>query len=391
MVKPFKLVLRWLKISLLTLSLLFVAGCWSKEELNDRTFITTLLVDRTDAGETEVSALFILPNRLSAGLSPSPNEKPYTLVTRTGRNVAEAIQKLQEELSRSVNWGQMRVIVIGDKYARAGMAPLFDYLLRAPDFRLRVFVFYFDGLVKDLAKLDTIFERSPAEIWREAAHTQRVPPVTIRDLLYSQWNNLGDGFIPELDLHTVKLPTETKTVHWSGIGGAALMKDAKIVSKFTKDETKGILLLTNRIRELIVTANLPDNKGEPFSARLFGIKPYTRAVRQGDRVLIRVDIEAEGDLMSIHDGFDLEKPANIVKLEKALSLKLRELAESAVEQARRNKSDAFQWSEYVKYESPALWREWSDDLRDQLTMNISADIRVHVHLRSTGVNRSSKK
>ncbi|MFD0672922.1 Ger(x)C family spore germination protein [Cohnella sp. GCM10027633] len=380
---------RWARLCMAIAICTSLTGCWSKEELNDRTFIATLLVDRTDEGETEISALFMLPNRISAGLAPTPSEKPYTVVTSKGRDVAEAIQNIQDDLPRSVNWGQMRVIIVGDKFARAGMDALFDHLVRAPDFRLRVFVFYYNGLAKNLAKLETVFERTPAEIWREAAHIKRVPPVTIRDLLYSYWNNLGDGYLPELDMRTLKPPSEDKPIKWSGIGGAALMKDAKVVGRFEADEMKGILLLEDRVREMIVTTDLPD--GGLLSARLFDVKPYTTSYRQGGSVRIRVSIDATADLMSIQSGYDLKDPKNIAKLEQALDMRLRELAESAIERADSHRADVFQWSEFVKYKYPALWKEWTPRLRENLAMNLEAEIVPRVHLRSTGVNRSSKQ
>ncbi len=377
------------KIGLLSLALVAIGGCWSREELNDRTFIAALLVDRTEEGETEVSAVFILPNRLTSGMSgPSSTQKPYTLISRKGRDVAEAIQHMQDDLPRSVTWGQMRIIIIGDRYARSDMKPLFDHLIRAPEFRLRVYMFYYNGIAKNLLQMESIFERFPSEIWREAAHIKRLPPVTLRDLFYSQWNNFSDGYIPELSLHQVKQPTEKKPVHLTGIRGAALIKNAKVIGRFNQRETQGILLIRERIRDLVLTVNLPDGNGL-FSARLFDVHPRTNSYRQGDRVIVNVEIEANADLMSIQPRIDLHDPANIRLLEQALNRELQDLAESAFERARRSKADVFQWSEYVEYKYPSLWKAWSDRLRDNLAMNLEARFVPRVQLRSTGISRSS--
>lgn len=378
------------KIGLLSLAFIATSGCWSREELNDRTFITALLVDRTEEGETEVSAVFILPNRLTSGMSgPSSTQKPFTLISRKGRDVAEAIQHMQEDLPRTVTWGQMRIIIIGDRYARSGMKPLFDHLLRAPEFRLRVYMFYYNGIAKNLLRMDSIFERFPSEIWREAAHIKRLPPVTLRDLFYSQMNNFGDGYIPELSLHKTEQPTESKPVHWSGIRGAALMKNAKVIGRFNEEETQGILLIRERIRDIILTVRLAESGGL-FSARLFDVHPRTNSFRQGERVIINVEIEATADLMSIQPSIDLHDPANIRLLEQALNRQVQDLAESAFERARRSKADVFQWSEYVEYKYPSLWQAWSDRPRDNLAMNLEARFVSRVQLRSTGVSRSSK-
>ncbi|RIE02516.1 hypothetical protein [Cohnella faecalis] len=70
---------RWIAVALLTpVFLLGITGCWSKEELNDRTFAMAMMVDLTDEGKTELSMLFYLPNRLSTGVSASNSlQKPF--------------------------------------------------------------------------------------------------------------------------------------------------------------------------------------------------------------------------------------------------------------------------------------------------------------------------
>jgi spore germination protein KC len=367
-----------------------LTGCWSKQELNDRTFVSTMLIDLNEDGQTEVSTMFMLPNRITTGLtSMNMTQKPYVLISGKGADVAEALQHIQSELPRAVTWGQMQVIVIGDRFARAGLAPLFDHLIRATDFRLPLYVFYFNGLARNLARLEPVFERFPTEIWRESAHTMRVPPIKIRDLLYAQWNNLGDSYIPELSLRDLKLLTESKTVKWSGVGGAVIMKNNAVTGRFTQDETKGILLMMNRITEMIITGQLPDDKGM-YSVRLINVTPRTRAVRHADRVAIQVAIRGKADLISIESKINLSSPANVALLEKAVNDRVKQMVQATVDKARKYQADAFQWSELVKYKYPDLWQEWVKNPEEMMVENTDPEFDVQVNLRGTGVSRSGK-
>nr|WP_281423101.1 Ger(x)C family spore germination protein [Paenibacillus oenotherae] len=374
----------------LGLACMLLSGCWSKQELNDRSFISTLIIDLNEEGATEVSALFLLPNRISTGLqSNTAGQKPYVLVTGTGRNIPEAFHDFQRDLPRNVTWGQLSVIIIGDRYARAGLAPLFDFLVRSTEFRLRVNVFYYKGVARNLSKLAPIFERFPTEIWRETAHTRRTPPVRIRDMLYSYWNNLGDGYLPELNLKMNNLLTENKKVPWSGIGGAAILKNGKVIDRFTEEETEGVLLLTTDVNELLVTGQMPDDGGL-VSARLIDVKHKVKAVRRGDEVDIRVAVTADADLMSIQSNLDLGRPSNLRIIEQALQEQLLKKAQAAIDRARKRRVDAFQWSEYVKYKYPSLWQQWSKHPRSNLTEKMKPEIDVRIRLRNTGVSRSTK-
>jgi spore germination protein KC len=387
--------LRYVKRFVVMLGLITVVptgltGCWSKQELNDRTFVSTMLVDRNEDGQTEVSTMFMLPNRITTGLSSNnANEKPFVSLSGKGADVAEALEHIQAELPRAVTWGQMQVIVIGDRFARAGVTPLFDHLIRATDFRLPVYVFYYNGVARNLMKLESVFERFPTEIWRETAHTKRVPPIRIRDLLYAKWNNLGDSYIPELTLRDLKLLSEAKMVKWSGIGGAAIMKNGTVTGRFSNEEAMGILVMMNRIPEMIITGKLPDKKGV-FSVRLIDVKHRTKAIRNGDRVAIRVSIQARADLISIESNLNLSSPANITIVEKVVNDRVRQMVQAASDKAQDHQADVFQWSELVKYKYPSVWQAWAKSPREMMFANIDPEFQVHVVLRSTGVSRSAK-
>ncbi|MFC3799125.1 Ger(x)C family spore germination protein [Cohnella sp. GCM10012308] len=382
-------VARYTALKLLA-ALAFLAGttgCWSKQELNDRTFVTTLMVDLTEQGETEITTMFILPNRISVGLGAAPgSQKPYVAISGKGRDIAEAFQQIQKDLPRNVAWGQMRAVIVGDRYARAGLAPLFDYFIRATDFRLRVYLFYFNGEARNLSRLTPVFERFPTEIWRESAHTKRIPPVNLRDLLSAQWNNLGDGYIPELSLHELELLTEHKSVAWSGVGGAALMKDGAVVDRFTPEEAAGISLLKNNTPEMVVASELPE--GGFFSVKLLRVQQKTRAIRRGGKVVIQVSIRGHADLVSVQAKVDLSSQDGLRTLERALNKRILQLAQSAADKAQEERADAYQWSEYLRYKYPSLWPKEPDHLREELFLRMKPDIHVDIVLRSTGISRS---
>ncbi|MGG1515373.1 Ger(x)C family spore germination protein [Paenibacillus oryzisoli] len=379
----------FLRISLLAALMAGLTGCWSKQELNDRTFVSAMLVDLNEKGQTEVSTLFMLPNRISTGLNSNvPSTKPFVLITGVGKDVAEALQHIQRDLPRTVTWGQIQVVIIGDRFAKKGLKPLFDHLIRATDFRLPIYVFYFNGMAKNLAKLDSIFERFPTEVWREAAHMKQVPPIRIRELLYSIWNNLGDSYIPELSMKEMKLFTEGKTVKWSGVGGAAIMKDSKVIDRFSNEEMLGLLLLNNRVPEMLITGQLPGNDGV-YSARLEDVRHEVYAVREGSDVKLHVTIKGNADLISIESGMNLTSIANIKKMEAVINQRIEQLVRGAADKAKSEQADTFQWSEKIKYKYPKLWQAWSDNPREQMYAHMKLEFDMKVTLRGTGVSRTA--
>ncbi|WP_128101330.1 hypothetical protein [Paenibacillus sp. DCT19] len=94
----------WPRLVLLVTCCLLCGGCWSKVEINERTFITAMYVDKTDnPGEVEVSLTMPLPNRLSPDRGGSGKE-PYAVVSAVAPTIADALERIQTDLTRRISW-----------------------------------------------------------------------------------------------------------------------------------------------------------------------------------------------------------------------------------------------------------------------------------------------
>ncbi|MDG0811683.1 hypothetical protein OMP40_21655 [Cohnella rhizosphaerae] len=125
-----------LAASLLVLPL---SGCWSKVELNDRSFITSAYIDLGEGPDEIVLTIDSpLPNRMGAigNTDTAPQRgRSYTSNTAAGATIPEALDKIQNDLTRQLTWGQTRAVVVSADFAaqrgtegRAGMGvaqPLF--------------------------------------------------------------------------------------------------------------------------------------------------------------------------------------------------------------------------------------------------------------------------
>ena len=85
--------------------------------------------------------------------------EPVTFVSSyEGKNLAEALSKLQTELPRKVFWGHCHIFIFGEEVAREGIQDHLDFLLRHPQPRERAFVFVSDGKARPLTELQTRLE-----------------------------------------------------------------------------------------------------------------------------------------------------------------------------------------------------------------------------------------
>lgn len=114
-------------LAVFSLPLLILSGCWSSLELNERLFVRMLIVDKAEQG-IELTLVFPLPNLLIPGTAEGTGQqegKAHSYMTQAGADIGQAYRNIQANLTRRINFGQTRVIVVGRELAEEGIEPAF--------------------------------------------------------------------------------------------------------------------------------------------------------------------------------------------------------------------------------------------------------------------------
>jgi|GEM_PF-4673570 len=101
----------------LTVSLVFVSGCWDSVEIDDQCYLLALAIDLTDTGGLQMTAS--IPSVDSEKDTATPEERKRSMTTVTGRNIAEAIDVLIGSVPRNINLSQLKVLFLSEELARA--------------------------------------------------------------------------------------------------------------------------------------------------------------------------------------------------------------------------------------------------------------------------------
>ena len=89
------------------MSLLCLTGCWDRVEVNDIAIVTGTAIDKK-GDEIELSIQIFIPKAAGSSTEQSSsggNEHITVTTSQTGKNIADALSKLQGKLSREVFWG----------------------------------------------------------------------------------------------------------------------------------------------------------------------------------------------------------------------------------------------------------------------------------------------
>ena len=110
---------------ILVISLCFLTGCWDRTELNDLAIELGWGLDQAKNNKIEISAQFIIPSKWGWDRAEEVMQEKRFTESGTGRDTHEAIQMMQTKMSRNFR-GHQRVILIGEKMAKSGLAPVLD-------------------------------------------------------------------------------------------------------------------------------------------------------------------------------------------------------------------------------------------------------------------------
>ena len=261
-------------IFVFSFSLLFLSGCWDRVEINDLAIVTGERLIKKRMTKSNLSIQVFVPKALSSGGGQGGggggSKITYT-ASQTGKNIADALSKIQGKFPREIFWGQCKVFIFGEELEKKGIQKQMDFLLRHPEPRGRAYVFISEGKAKSILELEPNLERYSAEVLRGILNYRIGLQITIQDI-----DEMLTGIAQAASIPYVKIKTqqtsEGKSVKYAVIDGTAILKKGKMIGTVSEAETRGVLWLRDEIKGYTVSVEIEDKEElvslNPVSARV---------------------------------------------------------------------------------------------------------------------------
>lgn len=375
---------RKIRFTLLTLlsCTILLTGCWDRVEVNDIAIITMTGLDLTDEKQLELSVNIALTSPSSSQQTSENADSGGGMVngssfvrSTTGATLAEAVSKLQQQLSRKVFWGHDEIIIIGERLAKEGIATPLEYLLRHPETRERANIFISKGSAKEILLLAPPNERSVAEALREMSRAQTGLDITLKELAQMLVSKSQAAVIPCLAIK----PKQEKQEAFPFIQGTAVLKDGILVGLVDAGTTRGIMWARNELDRGTVTI-APENTEGYVSFQLLRSNTEVIPNIQGNRWRIILRIHTLDDVIENTTDLDLSTSKHIEEMERKLEDDIKRRVNMAITYAQEKVNvDMFQFADafYCKY--PKIWREnkdrWSD-IFPNIDVAVFADAKI---------------
>lgn len=236
--------MKTLKLIIVTLLLLNLTACWSKQELDELTFIFGMYVDiGKDPNTVEVTISSPLPNRLmsgSQGTSGAGDGKSYSTVSKTGGTLSEALILIQKDLTRTLKLSHLKIVVVSKQYARQGIGDMLKWFMRQPEIPLGAYIMAAPGRAKDIPNLTPYFEQLPDQVLNNLAKGNYMFSTTIRDCLLAEANRMGYAMNYLSFGEKADSSGQDKKEYWVGIDGVMLFQDNKMRGILNVKESRAL-------------------------------------------------------------------------------------------------------------------------------------------------------
>lgn len=363
------------KISLLLLSVVMLfsfSSCNSATNLSDMSVAQGVSIDCS--GEfTRVCVQFL---DLSKGSATSDGvDNNITSVTGgSGENISKAVSNASAGLTGPIFFGQNKIIVFGDEYAKLGLDGIGDYALRAVDSRPDVLVALCNENAEKVIRSKQENAKIPAQSLYDMIKTgERVGlsiSVSANELMNAYSDETSDVCLPCLSVKDEK----------TYCNGIVIFSSQKPAALLDDGETFGFLLMNNLIKGGAL--NVYDEKLGNVSFEIKSTKIKKTASPIGETIEFDCRLKAKLILNNTQKGIVVKtSEEDISRLEVLANKELERLCTGAVKKCLESKSDVlFIGKMLAKSDFDAYNRmksNWRENLKN-VKFNIDASSEIEL-------------
>ncbi|WP_042460191.1 Ger(x)C family spore germination protein [Neobacillus dielmonensis] len=308
------------KIFLMLILLMPLAGCWDREELEDRSYVIGLGLDKSKhKGKIRVTMLLANPEVGSLQGGGGSTEKPREIITFDANDFIAAKGTANTIISRDISYDLLRIIVVSEEFAKT---PIFvnalSDSLKDKEIRQSTYLAvskekasqYF---VKNKPKMETRPHKYFQYMIDHGIENGLIPDSTLfrffktlergTDLFLAMYTTASKDKNPKSkqedeymagELNAAGELDETEFI------GSAVFKNGRMIGKLTGQETRTVNILddTTNIKDILM--DVPDpftkNKQRQFAVRIMkneNNKVKMNVIGERTRIFITIPLKVE--------------------------------------------------------------------------------------------------
>lgn len=408
--KNIRIPIFFLMILLILLSV-SLTGCWSSHEIDNLALIDIIGIDQDDSGQFELTVSVISP----AGAGTGKIKVTAVVETATGKTLYEAIGKLSSTLSKEIYFGNLGVVVVGEKAARNKMESILDFLKRDNHIRPYVQLLITREKIKDIIKTEPQLRSNlGSEIQSMVTNRRYKHMEIVKDLSQFlkdfssdtkdpftgeiRWaardgiNTAGKTKSSEGDVSQQDAKGSEQNAGTLSIQGSAVFKHKKYIGWLNDQETRGLLLLRGELTNDIIVVNSPKEGNGSISIRINKSSSQLSPRFIGGQPVMDANIKIEGDILDIdYPDFKLTVD-QINHINVALEEEIRQQVMTVLDKTQKQwQADVFGFGDKIYHQYPNEWNQIANQWRTGGLSGMKVNLFIVANISRSGLIKSPVK
>ena len=355
---------------------LFLTGCWGKREVEE---LAPLIGVGFDLGQKPgtylITEQFSIPKK-SGATGAEIQDRTISVEASSAR---EAYEKVTEIFYRTPFVGSLKVIVIGEDVAKAGLNDILDFAQRFSEFRRSMYMVLTKGKAQSLLTMEMRTGSLPAMYIKDDLEGETIstyPTVRLGHYLTVLGGKSTAPIIPLVKMvKSGEGGIEYKAEGKDGaeeiqIQGAGVFRGDRLADFLTDEETKGYMWLENQVKHRIINTVGVEESKVNFSGQV--LKSTTKHKVEGKdgtielQYQIKVSISVD-EVMGLKGQLSETEWLALMKgAEKNFAKVIQQECEVSIQKERELGLDFLGIGRHIEQKNPAYWKTVKDQWEQKI-------------------------
>lgn len=355
-------------ICILATVLLFsqLIGCFSYREINKITFVTSMIFDIDDNGDSKLYLDCVIPHRNE---SESSDKGVRVLFEGTGKTALDAMKNMNINSGNNLNFTQIRAYIFTEKASKEGINKFIDLIDKNQQLGYKSYMFIYYGEIKEL------LEKASKDEEYLGLHLDNLIETNKKNQKIVS-SNVSDYVTKNLQKNQISLLTNLKIEknlldNKIIVNGSTIMKNGVVLKKLNEEETSYYNLLTRNVRDGSVIIENPENQKYNITLEILENILSIDSNIVDNKVIINRNLNINSNIGEIQGEYTLDKNGTekiINSSEKELTKRLK----TFIDYMYNEEIDILDLDRYMEI----TYRKYDESILQNKTINVNVSMSI---------------
>ena len=366
-----------IKVGILLIAiLLMLAGCYNYRDINNVTFVTSMVFDLDPIGNVVIYMDCVRPYRDN---NESSDNGKRILYKGTGKTVLEALRDVNMASSYKINVTQNKAFIFTEKAVKEGIDKFLDIINNDQEFLVKPYIFAYFGDVERLLKVAASDEEYMGlfinDLVKKNKANSRAIIVNINEYMTASEIGANSALIGALELRKDVIDERIE------LSGGVIMRNNVMQEKIDIMDGLTFNILEDKVKTGTLEIVNPQMEEGFITFEILKNKTKTKIEYNGDRVLLTKDVNMKVTLAESQGRFIVDKQSLHI-IEDTTEVRIKEYLQAFFDKYNKKNIDILGVERMLEIKYPGLVKE------DILSI-LDVDIKVNLDVEGTSNTKNS--